>query len=135
MGKKFARDLKSKLGPVLHEAFIFGSTAKNRAKDDSDIDLLFVVRKPTKKQKWVWMTSRSHLKKTGGLLDAFRNSYLMFRQKHRYEEKHNIEFSCHLMWPDQFKTTKVPVDPIAPSAGREEPLPDLVEGKVIDCFA
>jgi predicted nucleotidyltransferase len=135
LGKKFARELKAQLGPVLHEAFIFGSTAKNKARKDSDIDLLFVVRKPTEKQKWVWITSPTHLKKTEGELDAFRNSYLMFRLKHRYEEKYNIEFSCHLMWPDQFKTTKVPAIPLTPLSGRDQPLRELVEGKAIDCFA
>jgi len=106
LGKKFSRELRRKLGPVLHEAFIFGSTAKGTADKDSDIDLLFVVKELTRSQLIKQLRNEECTDQHLYRLHAFQNASSLSRMKKQYQRKHGIGFHCNVIPSDEFKTTR-----------------------------
>ena len=127
ISRNFAQDLKSRLGPVLHEAFIFGSIAKGNATRYSDIDLLVVVDRPSPQLKRKLNKEFVPLKNHGFGVCNFENARLMHELRDVVENKFNVYLSCHVMYLDQFKTKKIAED-------FGEPLQDLVEGRIINCL-
>lgn len=79
--------VKEKMGEWFIDAYIFGSTAKNKAHKESDIDVIFVFKKPSREEK-IFMNSVE-----GGLFDGERQGIInsTFNEHYTYVYMNQLE--------------------------------------------
>jgi len=70
VAKEYMDLVKEKMGKWFITAYIFGSTSRNEAKETSDVDIIFLFKKPSPKQKCFINSIK------GGLFDKNRNGII-----------------------------------------------------------
>ncbi len=109
VAKEYLDKLKEKMGDDLLYAYIYGSTAKNCPREDSDIDLILVARKPSPEER-VFINSPA-----GGLFDNDRggsinfahNSHYLFRIQDELRTKYNIDISPYYHYEEEGNERKL----------------------------
>lgn len=94
--------VKGKMGEWFIEAYVFGSTCRNEAKKDSDIDVLFVFKRPSREER-IKINSME-----GGLWDSDRQGIICSTYNehytsvfiHKLEKEYKIQISRYFHYED-----------------------------------
>lgn len=94
--------VKEKMGEWFIDAYVFGSTCRNEAKEGSDIDVLFVFKRPSREE-------RNKINSTeGGLWDSNRQGIICSTYNEHYtsvfmnqlENEYKIQISRYFHYED-----------------------------------
>lgn len=78
IAKVFFDKVKGKMGKNFSTAFVFGSTCRNIAKEKSDIDIVFVLKRPSKDERRLLNSNQ------GGLFDKDRQGLVIMTPNEQY---------------------------------------------------
>lgn len=73
IAKEYVSRVKEAFGEICGRAYVFGSVARNEARDDSDVDIMIFLKIPNKKSDYDYM--RSYSEDLQNLAMEFRNNY------------------------------------------------------------
>jgi len=113
IAKEYLDKLKEKMGDHLISAYIYGSTAKNIPRENSDIDIILVVKKPSREEKFFMNSEKGGLfnKERQGCLNFAFNSHYLWVFLRELQKKYSIEISPYYHYEDEgldFKIREAP---------------------------
>lgn len=102
IAKVFFDLVKEKMGKNFSTAFIFGSTCRNQAKEHSDIDIVFVLKRGSKEER------RRLNSPEGGIWDKDRHGMVLMVQFEQYitiyrrqlESDYRVPISPYYYYPN-----------------------------------
>lgn len=125
IAKEYLDKLKEKMGDGLVGAYLYGSTVKNCPKENSDIDIILIAKKPSQEER-IFINSIE-----GGLFDPERQGSINFAKNSHYlfvflrelKKKYGIDISPYYHFVEDDATVKVRAAPFY--------LADILKGPVL----
>jgi len=107
--KEYYSRIKKEMADSCTEAFIFGSVARNKAKKSSDLDLLLVLERPTREERYFWNTPQEMTKRNNYSYNFAKNSHQIFIIQRELERKYNFPISVHFRYKDSDDIVPLPI--------------------------
>ncbi|MDO9554986.1 MAG: nucleotidyltransferase domain-containing protein, partial [Atribacterota bacterium] len=81
------------------DCYVFGSVARGEAKPSSDVDLILVLQRPTREERYNWNTPKEMSKRNYSYNFA-KNSHRIFRIQEELEKKYGFPLSINTHYSD-----------------------------------
>lgn len=101
--------MKSMEGACL-DAYVFGSVSKNQAKESSDVDIILVIKKPTREERYAWNTEEEIQKRECLDLIFAKNSHMIFKIQEEMEKKYGFPLAIYTHYKENGGNWKVPIN-------------------------
>jgi predicted nucleotidyltransferase len=95
IAKEYFDLVKDKMGEWFISAYVFGSTCRNEAKKESDIDVVFVFKKPTQEQRRFFNSLEGGLwdEERQGIINGAFNEHYAHVYAYQFEKEYKISIS------------------------------------------
>lgn len=123
IAKEYLDKLKEKMGDCFLYAYVYGSTAKNIPHEESDIDIILIVKKPTQEERTLMNSSQGGLFEGDrcGSINFTHNSHYLFLFCRQFQEKYHIDISPYYHYEEEGLDRKIREMPISLRKILEEP--------------
>jgi predicted nucleotidyltransferase len=81
------------------EGYIFGSVARNEANPSSDLDIMLVLKRPTKQERFDWNTQEEVMKRNM-VINFAKNSHQIYLIQDELEKKYGFDISVYTHYHD-----------------------------------
>jgi|APSaa5957512622_1039677.scaffolds.fasta_scaffold00002_23 hypothetical protein len=99
IARAFISRVRTGFEDVFVDAYVFGSTSKRMAHESSDLDLFFIIHRPTEEERQKWNPPQEM--KPGRNLILFKHQEEIYAIRNSFEEEYEIMISCYFSYDTQ----------------------------------
>lgn len=106
--REYFNRVKQAMKGACIEGYIFGSVARGEAKPSSDLDLILVLKRPTREERFAWNTQEEVMKRNL-VINFAKNSHQIYVVQDELEKKYGFDISVYTHYHDAGLESIVPL--------------------------